>query len=108
MSVHIIPGQDDLTLAIGAGGDKTVTVPVTGGTHAKIMNEDQTQHVLYTFDPTPSFPADWDRIDPGEEVMVPTGGSTNLYLRKKTYVRGIHALNDVPIPVQVGLTNQAT
>lgn len=100
---YIVPGQDDLSLAIGAGGDKTVTVTLlVTSTHVRIKNEDQTQHVLYTFDATPTFPADWKRVDPREEVMVPTGGSTALYLRKKTYVRGIHALNDVPITVQVG------
>jgi len=108
MSVYIVPGQDDLSLGIGVVGDKTVTVPVTGSTHAKILNEDRTQHVLYTFDPTPAFPADWNRVNPGDELMVPTGGSTNLYLRKKIFIRGKFAVNDVPINIQVGLTNQAT
>jgi hypothetical protein len=106
MSVHIIPGQDDLSLALGAGGDKTVTVPVTG-THVKILNEDPQQGVLYTLNPAPTFPADWDKIDPEEELMVPTGGSTDLYLRKKTFIRGFNATHDVPVRVQVGETNQA-
>lgn len=106
MSVHIIPGQDDITLAVGAGGDKTVTVAVTG-THVKVLNEDPQQGVLYSLDPAPAFPADWDKIDPGEELMVPTGGSTSLFLRKKTFIRGIYATNDVPIRVQVGETDQA-
>jgi hypothetical protein len=102
MSVYNVPGQDDLSLAIGAGGDKTVTVDVTGATHVRIWNEDPQQHVLYTFDGTPTFPDDWSRLDPRENVVVPTGGSTALYLRKKTFIRGEFATNDVPISVQVG------
>jgi len=106
MSVHIIPGQPDITLAVGAGGDKTVTVPVTG-THVKILNEDPQQGVLYSLAAVPVFPGDWGKVDPTEELMVPTGGSTDLFLRKKTFIRGVNATHDVPIRIQVGETNQA-
>lgn len=101
-----VPGQDDLSVGIGGLGDRTVSVTV-GGTHVKIKNEDNTQHVLYTFDGSPAFPGDWKRVDPGQEVVVPTGGSTTLYLRKKKYFRGEYATNDVPISVLIGELNVA-
>lgn len=107
MSVEIVPGQDDISLAVGAGGDKTVTVTLAG-THVKVLNEDSQQGVMYSLDPAPTFPDDWEKLDPEEEVVVPTGGSTTLQLRKKTFIRGFNATNDVPIRVQVGETNQAT
>lgn len=101
---YVVPGQDDLTLGIGVAGDKTITVVLAASdTHARIKNEDPQQHVLYTFDATPAFPADWKRVDPREEVVVPTGGSTALYLRKKKFIRGEFATNDVPITVSIGV-----
>ena len=106
MSVHIIPGQDDVSLEVGAGGDKTVTVTVSG-THVKVLNEDPQQGVMYTLVAVPTFPGDWEKLDPGEEVMDPTGGSTTLHLRKKSFIRGVYATNDVPVRVQVGETDQA-
>ena len=88
---YSIPGQDDVSLAVGAVGDKTVTV-VTTTTHVRLTNFDSNQVIMYSEINgvgQPAYPADWRRLDPDEkDVMVRmSGGGVNLYLRKKTWFR---------------------
>ena len=105
-----IKGQEDMTLAVGAGGDETTTIPITGN-HLMIRT-DTGQPVIYSTAVGPSFPADWNRLDPMEKTEFATAAA-NLYVRKKVYYRGIGYgqtgadLNDVTANIEVDQFNQS-
>ncbi len=97
-----VPGQDDVTLDVGHLEDKTLSIVVTT-THVRLKNMDVNQSVMYTeINPVlnppgpppvlPSYPDDWKRLDPGQELtlkvpLAPNDPPTYLYLRKKTWFR---------------------
>lgn len=105
-----IRGQEDMSLAVGAGGDETMTIPITGN-HLMIRN-DATQPVIYSTTVTPTFPADWARLDPLEKTEFATAAA-NLYVRKKVFYRGIgfgqvgSDLNDVTVNIEVDQFNRS-
>lgn len=80
-----VPGQDDMTVALGAPGDNTITIPVTT-THVWLTNQDTRQPVKYSTVATPAYPADWGSMSPGEKIIVKMT-TTNLYLRKIVFFR---------------------
>lgn len=83
-------GQDDVSILVGAGGDKTLTV-ITASTHVKLTNSSDNQVIMYSEINgigKPVYPTDWRRLDPKQTVMVRmNGGGVNLYLRKKSWFR---------------------
>ena len=85
-----VPGQDDVTLALAAAGDKTLTI-VTTTTHAQLTNHDVNQIVMYSEingGGKPAYPVDWRRLNPEQKLLVRmNGGGTNLYLRKQSWFR---------------------
>ncbi len=84
---HVVPGQDDDTLAVGAGGDKTVII-ATYTTHVRVKNLSSDQVVMYSEINVPAYPNDWRRLDPEEKLMVRmNGGGVNLFLRQTTGFR---------------------
>jgi hypothetical protein len=118
MSVHLVSGQDDIALIVGAVGDKTLTVTLkASATHVLLKNLDHQQGLMYSLGPypppvppatlRPDFPADWSKLDPRKEVEFPTGSFTALFLRKLKFIRGTNATHDVSVRVQVGETAQA-
>lgn len=80
-----VPGQDDMTLALGAPGDNTITVPVAT-THVWLTNQDAKQPVKYATAAAPAYPTDWASLSPGERIIVKMA-TGNLYLRKLVWFR---------------------
>jgi hypothetical protein len=85
---HEVKGQDDVSIAVGAGGDETIIV-VTTTSHVRLSNFSTQQVVMYSEINPPTYPGGWRRLDPNEkDVMVRmNGGGVNLYLRKKSWFR---------------------
>jgi hypothetical protein len=95
-----------MTLAYGAGGDKTIQIPITT-THIWLTNLDGAQRVQYAVKDTPSWPTDWASLDPYQRALVKMV-NTNLYLRKKVFFRyshiGEHRDDTKDIPPEVRAT----
>jgi hypothetical protein len=95
-----VVGQDDVTVPITDLADKTLAV-VVDTTHVRLKNMAANQVVLYTeVNPpfplpvppyAPTFPGDWKRLNPEQEIMlrvpVAAGPVTYVYLRKKSWFR---------------------
>lgn len=82
---HEVRGQNIINIAVGAAGDKTIQIPVST-TNVWITNLDTHQNVMYANGAAPTFPTDWNRLDPGQGVLfeVPSGV---VSLRKIIYYR---------------------
>ena len=83
-------GQKNLTLAVGAPGDKTITVPVAA-VNARIKNYDSIQSVLYSLVLAPVFPTDWLRLAPGETIDLTMAANPAIHFRKPFWVRAVNA-----------------
>lgn len=92
-----VPGQENINLAFGAGGDKTLKI-VVAATHSKIKNYDPMQGIMYTLTNPPAIGTVWQRLDPLSEVTVFMNGAGFMYLRKKRYIRslGPHLFETIP------------
>lgn len=94
-----VQGQDNVALAYGVAGDRTYryTLPVAD-THVRVTNHDPVQGVMYSTTTSPAFPANWNMLDPGVQVIIPKGTSTYLYLRKKWYRRYVSEVEKITPP----------
>jgi hypothetical protein len=90
MSQHELHGQKNMALAVGAPGDRTITVAVTT-THVRIRSHDPTQSIVYSLILAPVFPADWNRINPGETVDTRMGANPAVHIRKPFWPRHVNA-----------------
>jgi hypothetical protein len=82
-----VKGQYDVSLAVGAIGDKTTTVAVAAGTHVKLINNDTFQRIIYSIKLAPVFPADWEPLESRQELLVFLAGGAQIHLRKKEHFR---------------------
>lgn len=85
MAKYQVPGQDNMQLAVGAVGDKTITIPIAT-THVRVTNLGDIQPVKYSVVAAPAYPADWADLSPRQQVIVKMIGG-NLYLRKRVFFR---------------------
>lgn len=86
MSKHDLHGQKNLTLAVGAPGDRTITVGVVT-THVRLKNFDPKQSILYSLILAPAFPTDWNRLEPNEQLDVRMLANPQVHLRKPFWYR---------------------
>lgn len=97
-----VPGQENVAVALGGAGDKTVTVAI-GSNHVNLHNLDPVQHLMYSTAAAPVFPAGWKMLGPGLDTKVWMNAGVALHLRKKWLIRGDRVestvLNDVPLSV---------
>jgi hypothetical protein len=81
-----VRGQADISLVVGAPGDKTLVVPVAAS-HVSLTNNDPIQSVLYSIVAAPAFPGDWMSLGPGVHLVVDMAGGAALNLRKLRWIR---------------------
>lgn len=83
-----LPGQENVDLAFGGVGDKTLRVTPIASTHVRLKNYDPLQPVMYTLTDPPAVGTVWQSLGPKAEVLVFLNGATKVYLRKKRWIRG--------------------
>lgn len=92
-----IRGQEDISLVVGAAGDRTTTVAVASS-HVSLNNNDPSQPVMYAIAAVPAFPADWMILAPGAHIIIDMAGGVALYLRKKRWIRYVSESLRVAVP----------
>lgn len=97
-----LAGQDDVGVAVGGGGDKTVTKTIST-THVRLQNLSDNQRVMYSIAASPSFPTDWEMIEPDSKILVAMEGSTTFHVRKKIWYRTLINQYSDPKDVQARL-----
>lgn len=82
-----LPGQEDVWMAFGAPGDKTILF-TAAATHVRLQNYDPQQPVMYSLVDPPTLKTHWKSLKPDGNIMVWLNGGTKVYLRKKRWIRG--------------------
>jgi hypothetical protein len=81
-----VNGQEDVSLVVGAPGNKTLTIAVAGS-HVNLQNHEPRQPVMFSIVAAPVFPNDWQMLAPEASIVIDMAGGAALYLRKKRWLR---------------------
>jgi hypothetical protein len=80
---HTVRGQDDTTIGVGTAGDRTIQIPIST-TNVWLTNLSMNQVIMYADGASPTFPTDWNRLDPEQRLIFETPSGV-LSMRKKVF-----------------------
>jgi len=82
-------GRDPVAFKSSTIAAPDITFSGLTGTYFKLKNYDDVQDVIYCVGPTGTFPAKWEKLFRGEEIVVPSLGAAAVSFRKMVFFRNI-------------------